>query len=242
MGLRTTTPAATDASPRAGRTTVRTVARRILVVGEVMLDVFVPDASSRHGDVVVRAGGTAVNAALAARAAGAQVTVAGRVGDDVAAQSIREALAQAAVEARLVTDGELSTGTYVEVGETRVAMRGANSRLHERDLPDGDFDAVLVSGYVVVHDDTLDAGRRALALPARWRAVIATPLAGIGFAGRAAGANVLFANTAEAALIAEAFEIVCVTDGARGATVTRNGETSHVPPTGVAGTGAGDAF
>jgi ribokinase len=207
-----------------------------------MLDVIAPSATGRHGDVHVRPGGTAVTAALAARAAGADTAVAGRVGDDVAAHAIREHLARAGVEDLLVTDTELATGTYVELGETRLASRGANARLAAADVPVAEYDAVLVSGYVVVHDDTLEAARRALGLPARWRAVTVTPLARGDFGDRAAGANVVFANAAEAARIAHAYEIVCITEGARGATVTRDGTTTRLPPTGVTGTGAGDAF
>lgn len=218
------------------------MAKRILVVGEVMLDVIAAPTADRHGDVQVRPGGTAVTAALAAHAAGAEVTVAGRVGDDVAAHAIREELARAGIEDKLVADAALATGAYVELGDTRVASRGANAQLSAADVPDGCYDAVLVSGYVVVHDDTHEAALRALALPARWRAVTFTPLARAGFCERAAGANVVFANAAEGALVAGTYEIVCITDGARGATVTREGTTTRLPPTGVTGTGAGDAF
>jgi 2-dehydro-3-deoxygluconokinase len=217
------------------------MANRILVVGEVMLDVLAATAE-RHGDIRVRAGGTAVNAALAAAAGGAAVVVAGRVGDDAAAHAVRRVLEEAGIDDRLVTDPDAATGTYVEIAELRFASRGANARLAPADVPAGDFDAVLVSGYVAVHDDTLAAARHALARPARWRAVTATPLAHADFAERVDGANVIFANAAEAAAAGSGYEIVCITDGERGATVTRGGETTQVAPTGVAGTGAGDAF
>jgi len=209
-----------------------------------MLDVLGPavQPGRRHAPIVVRAGGTAVTAALSARRAGAAVVVAGRVGADVAGESIRAELARAGVDARLAVDEELPTGTYVELGPAAVVSRGANSRLVPADVPELGIDAVLVSGYVVAHDDTLPAGRHALSLAAPWRAVTAVPIAGPDFAARARGANVLFANAAEAGLAGQAYEIVCVTHGAEGATVTREGSTEHVPPTGDAGTGAGDAF
>jgi ribokinase len=218
------------------------MAKRILVVGEVMLDVLAASGDERHGDVRVRAGGTALNAALAAAAAGADVVVVGRIGDDVAAHAIRETLARAGIVDRLVGDPAEPTGIYVEVGGTRVASRGANANLVAADLPDVACDAVLVSGYVVAHDDTLPAARRALAVAARWRAVTATPLPRPDFADRIAGANAVFANEHEAVFAAGAYELVCITAGERGATVMRAGETTRVAPTGVTGTGAGDAF
>jgi sugar/nucleoside kinase (ribokinase family) len=54
-----------------------------------------------HADVVIRAGGTAVNVALAAARAGATAAVVGRVGSDPAAELVLATLAQHDVEARL---------------------------------------------------------------------------------------------------------------------------------------------
>jgi sugar/nucleoside kinase (ribokinase family) len=91
--------------------------------------------------------------------------------------------------------------------------------------------AVLVSGYVDV--PVLEQ------VDARWRAFVCTPTT------RAVpdAANVVFANDDEAArLDLGDREIVVVTHGPAGATVHRGGTTSHIEPSGNAGTGAGDAF
>jgi sugar/nucleoside kinase (ribokinase family) len=222
------------------------VAPRVVAIGEVMLDVLGPavQAGRIHAPVRVRPGGTAVTAALAAAAAGARAAVVGRVGADLSAAAIRDELERAGVEPLLAVDRELPTGTYVELGDSVVAGRGANARLAPEDVPElAADDAVLVSGYAIVHEDTLAAARRGLESAARWRAVTATPLLDEAFLERAVGANVLFANAAEGEeLDVEGFEIVCITHGAGGATILRDGRSEHVPPTGETGTGAGDAF
>lgn len=191
-----------------------------------MLDVFVM-SGERHGEIRVRAGGTPVNAALAI---GGGATVVGRVGDDAAAAAIRHELRE--LELQLAVDRVLPTGTYVELADGTVfANRGANAALRLDDVLPLAADVVLLSGYVDVpvleHVD------------ARWRAFVCTPTT------RAVpdAANVVFANDDEAArLDLGEREIVVVTHGAAGATAHRGGTTSHVEPSGDAGTGAGDAF
>jgi sugar/nucleoside kinase (ribokinase family) len=221
-----------------------------VTVGEVMLDVLGPEAAggTTHAPVTVRPGGTPLTAALAAHAAGASAMLVGRVGDDAAAAAIRAGLANAGVEAFLAVDDELPTGTFVQLGETIVASRGANAHLRAGDIPALTADAVLVSGYLLAHDDTLEAGQRALASEAPLRAVIATPRCPEDFVDRAAGANVLFATAAEAerlggeTALAARFEILCVTFAAEGAVLYRDGTAERLPPTGRSGTGAGDAL
>lgn len=191
---------------------------RIACVGEVMLDVFVTTAA-RHGPIRVRAGGTPVNAALAA---GTGAFVVGRIGDDAAGAAIRARLPGA----RLAVDPALPTGTYVELADgTAHADRGANDALTLDDALPLDVEAVLLSGYVSL--PLLDH------VDARWRAFVCTPTT------RAVpdAANVVFANDEEAArLELGEREIVVVTHGPDGATV--NGE--RLEPTGDAETGAGD--
>jgi sugar/nucleoside kinase (ribokinase family) len=202
------------------------VSGRIACVGEVMLDVFVA-TGERHGEIRVRAGGTPANAALAI---GPRALVIGRVGADAAAAAIRHALRD--VELRLAVDRELPTGTYVELaGGTVFADRGANVALALEDVLPVDADAVLVSGYVDL--PLLEH------VGARWRAFVCTPTT------RAvpAAANVVFANDDEAArLDLGDREIIVVTHGPAGATVRRDGEATHVEPSGDMGTGAGDRF
>jgi sugar/nucleoside kinase (ribokinase family) len=202
------------------------VSGRIACVGEVMLDVFVA-TGERHGEIRVRAGGTPVNAALAI---GPRALVIGRVGADAAAAAIRHALRD--LELRLAVDPELPTGTYVELADGTVfADRGANAALALDDVLPLEAEAVLVSGYVGVpvleHADT------------RWRAYTCTPTTRTV----PAAANVVFANDEEAArLELGGREVLVVTHGAAGATVHRDGVTTHLEPSGDTGTGAGDAF
>jgi sugar/nucleoside kinase (ribokinase family) len=191
---------------------------RIACIGEVMLDVFVT-TDARHGPIRVRAGGTPVNAA---RAAGENAFVLGRIGDDAAGAAIRAQLPTA----RLAVDDELPTGTYVELADGTVfADRGANAALALEDVLPLSVDAVLVSGYVGIpvleHVD------------ARWRAFVCTPTT----TAVPESANVVFANEEEAArLELGQRELLVVTHGADGATV--NGQ--RMEPTGDAETGAGD--
>ena len=110
----------------------------LIVVGEVMVDVRAPavrPGQRSHGSISLRAGGTAVNAALAAASIGARVCVVGRVGDDGAGRLVRDALEAAGVECGLVLDAQLPTGTFVEVGDSIVADPGANAALTIADVP-----------------------------------------------------------------------------------------------------------
>jgi sugar/nucleoside kinase (ribokinase family) len=210
----------------------------------------------------VRAGGVPVNAALAAAAAGARCAVVGRVGSDPAAAAIRAALEAAGVEAILAVDDELTTGSFVESGsgETKAisADRGASALLSPADIPRLEARAVLVSGHVLLRDDTAPAARAALeSAVAPLVAVVAAGPIGADFHERARGANVLFANEDEAAALtgldlreaalalAELYELAFVTAGAAGAVAASNGELVVARPreqTRSDRSGAGDAF
>ncbi|HWG56151.1 MAG TPA: PfkB family carbohydrate kinase [Gaiellaceae bacterium] len=180
---------------------MRTAAASIAVVGEVMLDVLVAPGSEAHAaEVVVRAGGTVVNAALAAAAAGADTTAVGRVGRDAAAAAVGGALAGAGVADALATDERERTGTFVRVEETIHVDRGANRRLRPDDLRRLDADAVLVSGYALLHDDTRAAARAALTGAARLTAATggSARLAQRGGRGAFDGVDVLVVDADEA--------------------------------------------
>jgi sugar/nucleoside kinase (ribokinase family) len=199
----------------------------LIVVGEVMVDVRGPAGRSgtrTHGSIRLRAGGTAVNAALAAASIGARVSVVARVGDDGAGRLVRDALEAAGVGYRLVHDEYLPTGTFVELGETIVADRGANAALALADIPlPLSASAVLLSPYLP--EDLARAVVRAA--DARW---IAGP-----------GGNVYVGHDPPEA----AYEVVCTTFGEYGAVAMRGPTTEfHAPPAAVEGsaTGAGDAF
>ena len=89
----------------------------ILAVGDVMVDV-VADRLPGHGErahtgVQLRAGGSAVNAALAARELGADAQVVGRIGSDPAGDLVAAELEDRGIDARLARDDKLPTGRSV---------------------------------------------------------------------------------------------------------------------------------
>ena len=128
-------------------------------------------------------------------------------------------------------EGLLTTIAWELADGTVFADRGANAALALDDVLPLEADAVLVSGYVGV--PVLEQ------VEARWRAFVCTPTT----REVPSGANVVFANAEEAArLELSGYEIAVVTHGAAGATVTRDGTTTRLPPSGDTGTGAGDAF
>ena len=236
-----------------------------------MLDiatVAIAPGETTHAPIRVRAGGSPVTAALWAAAEGLDATVVGRVGADAAGHAVRASLAAAGVEARLATDAERPTGTFLEAGtgvrRAIVADRGANAGLNTADLGELSAAAVLVSGYVLLHDDSAEAGRAALGqASADWIAVDAgsarlVTRVGAGVAlERMHGANAIFANgdearaltgetgEAAAAVLAGRFMLVCVKLGADGAIASLDGVTERRPAPerlrhGAAG--AGDAL
>ena len=123
----------------------------LIVVGEAMVDVRAPavrPGQRSHGSISLRAGGTAVNAALAAASIGARVCVVGRVGDDGAGRLVRDALEAAGVECASSWTRSLPTGTFVEVGDSIVADPGASAALTIDDIPRPlRASAVLLSPY-----------------------------------------------------------------------------------------------
>jgi sugar/nucleoside kinase (ribokinase family) len=138
---------------------------KLVTVGDVMLDVVadrLPVAGERtHGAVQLRPGGSAVNAALAARELGAAAQVVGRVGRDPAGDMIVVALEESGVEARLARDKELPTGTAIALSAAVVADRGANARLSSDDLPSPlQGDALLVSGFALFQEGSREARSR----------------------------------------------------------------------------------
>ena len=199
----------------------------LIVVGEVMVDVRAPavrPGQRSHESISLRAGGTAVNVALAAASIGARVCVVGRVGDDGAGRLVRDALEAAGVECGLVLDAQLPTGTFVEVGDSIVADPGANAALTIADVPRPlRASAVLLSPY----------------LPAELARAVATAAEARWVAGP--DGNVYIGHDPPEA----AYEVVCTTLGEVGAVAVRGATREfRAPPAAVAGsaTGAGDAF
>jgi sugar/nucleoside kinase (ribokinase family) len=191
---------------------------KLVTVGDVMLDVVadrLPVAGERaHGTVRLGAGGSAVNAALAAREVGAEAQVVGRVGSDPAGDLIVATLEERGVDARLARDHELPTGTAIALHAAVVADRGANAHLKVQDLPSPlRGDALLVSGFALFQEGSRDAALAALeSFDGEWTAVdLASPrLARADF-----DARVVFATRDEAKAVPRLesrFEIVCVKD------------------------------
>jgi ribokinase len=217
-----------------------------------------PPGARVHDEVVIRAGGTAVNAAIAAAEAGAAATVLGRVGSDPAAELVSAALSERDIMGLLARDPELPTGTAVVLGPTVVAHRGANARLSTGDLPDPlDGDALLVSGFALFQNGSADAAGAALQrFHGRWLAVdLASPK--LADLGPAAEANVILATAEEARAVTDAepeeaarilasqFELAVVKLGEEGAIAVLGDQVERAAAAPVvrgSQFGAGDAF
>jgi sugar/nucleoside kinase (ribokinase family) len=120
----------------------------LLAVGDVMVDVVAGPP------VEIRAGGSAVNAAVAAAAAGRTALVVGCIGDDALGEFVRHELERHCVEARLAVIAGVPTGRVLVSGTEVVPDRGANTRFSAEHLPAVDARAVLVSGYQLLRDDS----------------------------------------------------------------------------------------
>jgi sugar/nucleoside kinase (ribokinase family) len=191
---------------------------KLVTVGDVMVDVVadqLPNAGERvHGHVRLGAGGSAVNAALAARALGAEAQVVGRVGRDPAGDLVAAALEEQGVDARLARDETLPTGTAIALRDGVVADRGANAALCVDDLPSPlRGDALLVSGFALFQHGSREASLAALErFDGEWTAVdLASPrLARLDF-----DARVVLATQQEADAVPglhDRFEVVALKD------------------------------
>jgi sugar/nucleoside kinase (ribokinase family) len=194
---------------------------RFVAVGDVMVDVVCPEppaSSTRiHGDVVIHAGGSAVNAAVAAAAAGAAATVIGRVGGDHAGDLVAAEIAELGVEAHLTRDEDLATGVAValdgDAGVRVVANRGANSRLKPGDIPDAvEGDALFVSGFALFQTGSAEAAQAALRrFGGAWAGVdVGSP----SLAAKAADADIRVAAGRGTVLLATADEAGAMTGAA----------------------------
>ena len=238
---------------------------RFVAVGDVMVDVLCgePTPAGRvHAQITVRAGGSAVNAAIAASRAGAAATVVGRVGADPSGELVLAALEREDVEAKLARDPDLTTGVAIALGSSVVAHRGANAALGRDDVPDPlDADALLVSGFALFQPGSADAGWAALErFRGTWSAVdVASPglaeHADVERLARSAGvllvtndeARVLTGTDGDAAAtqLARRFRVACVKLGEAGAVAAGGRELVRAASRRVeerSPFGAGDAF
>jgi sugar/nucleoside kinase (ribokinase family) len=242
----------------------------LIAVGDVLVDVSVEQRVLERGGHVaggvrLRPGGSAANAGAWAAAGGARAAVVGRVGDDLGGRILRLALEERGIEARLAVDAEAPTGIFLTTGGTVVVERGANARFAPADVPAAlSAGAVLVSGYILLHDDSEAAASAAFERArATWVAVDSASAGLVRRYGRerffsaTAAASVLLANEEEAlALTGEApeqaartlgrrYQLACVKKGHAGAVACLGGELARAqaPRIEVAdSTGAGDAF
>ena len=220
---------------------------RFVAIGDVMVDLLVSGAG-HEAAIELRPGGSAVNAAVWAAAAGAEATVVGTIGDDLAGRALQAFLAEAAIGAELTVERSYRTGTFAIVdGGVRVD-RGANAAARSAPrLPPAEV--ALVSGYLPA--GVIDTVLRS----------VEAPLVALS-AGRLRelpeGASVILANAAEARALTGANEparaarllageerIACVTLGADGVVAAGPGGLASARPPErrpAAARGAGDAF
>jgi ribokinase len=199
------------------------VTRRVVVLGDVMLDVIVrrlaplAPTSDTPSSIRVARGGSGASVALAVAASGHEVIYIGAGGRDGAATIVRDALRSAKVTAELESV-DAPTGTVVSlVGDdgqrAMLTDRGANSLLSEAfvlgrlAVP---FDHLHVSGYVLLDPATRAIGVAALALANERRRTASVDVCSVSplrhmtpevFLEAAIGASQLFANEEEALVL-----------------------------------------
>jgi len=246
----------------------------LLCIGDVMVDVRV-DAGRLarggdvHGRVLVQPGGTSANAAVWASWDGAATRVHGGVGADLMGRLLAEALGERGVKTHLTPFPEAATGTMLVVhgpGErSMVADRGANARFRAGALPGRLVcGAALVSGYLLMHEDThgtaVAALERAVAPFVAVEAASWPLVEGFGverFFASTQRATVILANELEARsltgregtdaarALGERYPVACVKLGSDGAALMVDGELHRAPSEPIVEadpTGAGDAF
>jgi len=203
------------------------VTRRVVIVGDAMLDVVVrplaplAPTSDTPARVRVGRGGSAANLAVALRQAGAddvEVVFAGVAGRDAASQIVGRDLEEAGVLAHLALV-EGSTGVVVSLvshGGERAMMteRGVNGSLsfeHVAEVIDESLVHLHVSGYTVLDEDTRAVVPRLLAAAAQRGATSSVDVCSVGplqsvgpsvFQAAVEEATMLFANEEEALVLA----------------------------------------
>jgi ribokinase len=199
---------------------------RIICLGDVMIDIVAtlpgPLAlgSDVHAPIRYVPGGSAANTAAWLAAAGAPVTLIGRVGDDAVGTQTHLALTAAGIVDRLQIDWDRPTGTCIVLvtpdGErTMVPDPGANVALDLGELDPADFACpshLHVSGYAILGGArptalAAMALARSAAMTISVDAASAAPLAAFGaeaFSELLGGDLLLFANAAEAEILSGA--------------------------------------
>ena len=197
--------------------------RRVVVLGDVMLDVIVQmkgdvaPTSDTPAAIRVTRGGSGANLAIALRAADHDVIYVGAAGRDAAAEVFVDALSEEHVTPRLESfDG--ATGTVVSI----VARDGQRSMLTDRGVNpclsadfvaaqlEQPFDHLHVSGYLLLDPATREVSVSALAQARRRGSSTSVDVCSVAplrevtpavFLEAAAGATMLFANEEEASTL-----------------------------------------
>ncbi|MGE5269439.1 MAG: ribokinase [Thiohalocapsa sp.] len=238
----------------------------ILVFGSINVDVVLPVPSlPSPGETVLGGayallpGGKGANQALAARRAGADVMLAGAVGDDAFAETALAGLRAEGVDLSLIRLVARPTGLAAVIvdagGDNLIAVAsGANREAAAGDIPDGLLvpDTVLVCQMEVPPAETWQLVRRAAAAGARsvlnLAPVAPLPPDSVG------AIDILVANEGEAAALGADPQAVAarlrtalvVTRGGDGATAfLAEGGRIDIPALPIAAvdtTGAGDTF
>lgn len=245
----------------------RAAVHDVLVVGSANVDLVVP-ADRRPGagetvlggDTVVSPGGKGANTAVAAARLGADVALAGAIGDDAYGALLTESLRGAGVHTGLLRVVQRPTGVaYITVtpdGENSIIVSpGANTELAPEDVEAAAGGAKVMVASLEVPLPTVERALTAGADAGVRTLLNLSPAAEVG-ARTLAAVHVLVVNEHEAAwLLGSAAEPVkllelgpraaVVTLGARGAlVVSRSGIVEIAAPKvkAVDTTGAGDAF
>jgi sugar/nucleoside kinase (ribokinase family) len=199
------------------------IARDVVVIGDVMLDVVVKPAveiaptSDTPSTVRLSRGGSAANLAEALARAGHRVSYVGACGSDLGAQFFDDELHNVGVEAVLERT-DVATGVVVAVvdaaGERAMMTdRGANSTLgldHVTRELDRPFDHLHVSGYTLLDPATTAVGHAALVTARELDRSTSVDVCSVAalialsparFLQAARGASMLFANEEEALVL-----------------------------------------
>ena len=226
---------------------------RIVVVGDLMLDVVLAPAQPLEtgtdvpGRVTLVAGGSAANTARWAGRLGARSSLICAVGRDVVGRALVEATRADHVTVRASRVSGVATGrigVLVGAGGERsfVADRGAADRLSAADLRPAWFDgadALHVPAYSLLGEPLGAAGRRAIELARERGALLSVDLASMGpllASGRRAAraliqgieADLLFATAAEAEALLGRYAVDGLLDFATMAVVKRGAKGATV--------------
>jgi sugar/nucleoside kinase (ribokinase family) len=213
-------------------------AKRIIVIGDVMLDVIVQPSepvaptSDTASNVRIARGGSGANIAVALASAGHRVSYVGAAADDLAGRMCRDELLLAGVDPQIETVRP-ATGVVValvdaEGQRSMMTSRGANRHLSEAFVLSHlsqPLDHLHVSGYTLLDDASRRAGSAALAWAREAGCRASVDVCSVGplfevtpsvFLAAARDASTVFANEEEAMVLsgtedaADALEVLAL--------------------------------